>query len=72
MRKLGISVEDRGYVLNHVSGAKSKVTSWNYDPGEHDDEKRRALDAWDRELRRIVGLESPEPASNVVRIPVRA
>jgi integrase len=61
MRKLGISVEDRGYVMNHVSGAKSKVTSWNYDAGEHDDEKRRALDAWDRELRRLVGLDVPVP-----------
>lgn len=66
MRKLGISVEDRGHVFNHVSGAKSKVTSWNYDAGEHDDEKRRALDAWDRELRRVVGLDVP--ASNVVKL----
>jgi integrase len=57
MRKLGISVEDRGYVFNHVSGAKSKVTSWNYDAGEHDAEKRRALEAWEGELRRIVGFE---------------
>jgi integrase len=46
MRKLGISVEDRGYVFNHVSGAKSKVTSWNYDAGEHDVEKVAALDKW--------------------------
>ena len=67
MRKLGISVEDRGYVFNHISGAKAKVTSWNYDAGEHDDEKRRAMDAWDRELRRIVGLEAP--ASNIVALP---
>jgi len=36
MRKLGISVEDRSHVFNHMSGAKSKVTSWNYD----NDEKR--------------------------------
>jgi integrase len=61
MRKLRISVEDRGYVLNHVSGAKSKVTSWNYDAGEHDVEKRRALETWERELRKILGLEVYRP-----------
>jgi integrase len=54
MRKLGVSVEDRGYVFNHISGAKAKVTSWNYDAGEHDDEKRRALAMWEIELKRIV------------------
>ncbi|HET9689034.1 MAG TPA: hypothetical protein VFP79_17845, partial [Pseudolabrys sp.] len=58
MRKLGISTDDRGHVFNHVSGAKSKVTSWNYDTGEHDHEKRAALEKWERELRRIVGLDS--------------
>lgn len=55
MRKLGVSVEDRGYVFNHISGAKAKVTSWNYDPGEHDEEKRAALEKWERELSRIIG-----------------
>ena len=53
---MGVSVEDRSYVFNHVSGAKSNVTSWNYDAGEHDDEKRRALQLWEGELKRIVGL----------------
>jgi hypothetical protein len=43
-----------------VSGAKSKVTSWNYDAGEHDQEKRAALEKWELELRRIVGLASPK------------
>lgn len=57
MRKLGVSVEDRGHVFNHVSGAKSKVTSWNYDAGEHDAEKLAALQRWERELRRILGLD---------------
>ena len=61
MRKLRISVEDRGYVFNHISGAKSKVTSWNYDAGEHDDEKRWALQTWERELRNILGLEAYRP-----------
>ena len=64
MRRLGVSVEDRSYVFNHVSGAKSKVTSWNYDVGEHDDEKRAALEKWERELRRIVGLD----ASRVIEL----
>ena len=59
MRKLGISTEDRGHVFNHISGAKSKVTSWNYDAGEHDYEKRSALEKWERELRRIVGIDTP-------------
>lgn len=63
MRKLRISVEDRGYVLNHISGAKSKVTSWNYDAGEHDLEKRLALQTWERQLRRIIGLSTSEPAA---------
>lgn len=57
MRKLGVSVEDRGYVFNHISGAKVKVVSWNYDSGEHDDEKRAALTKWERELRRLAGLD---------------
>jgi integrase len=62
LRKMGVSVEDRSYVFNHVSGAKAKVTSWNYDAGEHDDEKRRALLLWEAELKRIVGLA---PADNI-------
>jgi len=68
MRKLGVSVEDRGYVLNHVSGAKAKVTSWNYDAGEHDDEKRSALEKWERELRRVVRLDE----AKIVVFPKRA
>ncbi len=60
MRKLRTSTEDRGHVFNHVSGAKAKVTSWNYDPGEHDDEKSAALEKWERELRRIVDLDAPK------------
>jgi integrase len=64
LRKMGVSVEDRSYVFNHISGAKAKVTSWNYDAGEHDDEKRRALKLWESELNLIVGL-GPAPADNV-------
>lgn len=58
MRKVGVSVEDRAHVFNHVSGAKAKVTSWNYDAGEHDAEKQRALEVWEGELRRIIGLDT--------------
>lgn len=54
LRKLGVSVEDRSHVFNHISGAKSKVTSWNYDAGEHDLEKLQALEKWELELLRIV------------------
>lgn len=54
MRKLGVSVEDRGYVFNHISGAKGKVTSWNYDAGEHDNEKVAALDKWVESLTRTI------------------
>jgi hypothetical protein len=53
LRKLGVSVEDRGQVFNHISGAKAKVTSWNYDAGEHDTEKLAALEKWERELLRV-------------------
>ena len=66
MRKLNISVEDRSHVFNHISGAKSKVTSWNYDAGEHDDEKQKALTAWENYLSSLVGPQ----AGNVV--PLRA
>jgi integrase len=58
LRKLKVSTEDRGHVFNHISGAKAKVTSWNYDAGEHDEEKRRALEIWEQELTRLVGFAS--------------
>jgi integrase len=58
MRRLGVSTEDRGHVFNHISGAKAKVTSWNYDAGEHDQEKRDALNKWENELRKIIGLDA--------------
>ena len=59
MRKLGISTEDCGHVFNHVSGGKAKVTNRNYESGEHDQEKRAALEKWERELRCLVGLDVP-------------
>lgn len=65
LRVAGVSVEERGHLFNHVSGAKGKVTSWHYDAGEHDDEKRHAIETWERVLRGIVGLDA---ADNVVRL----
>ncbi len=43
---------------DHVSRAKSKVTSWNYDAGQNAAEKWRALEVWEGELRRIIGLDT--------------
>lgn len=60
MRKLGVSVEDRAHVFNHISGAKSKVTSWNYDAGDHDKEKLEALLKWEQQLLRIVNPTSSD------------
>ena len=48
---LGFDDTTIGRVLNH---AKVSVTSKHYNQHEYTEEKRRALDAWDRELRRIV------------------
>jgi integrase len=68
LRKIGVTVEDRSHVFNHISGAKAKVTSWNYDAGEHDDEKRRALQLWEGELKRIVGLASADNLRRLRRV----
>lgn len=50
MRIAGVPVDHRAYVLNHVDEAKSKVASWNYDPGDHDAEKLAALSKWEAAL----------------------
>ena len=65
MGKMGISTDDRGYVLNHVSGAKSNVTSWNYDADSHNEQKQRALEAWERELLRVI---ENKPGHNIVTL----
>jgi integrase len=56
MRIAGVPVDHRAYVLNHVDEAKSKVTSWNYDPGDHDAEKLAALEKWEAALRSILDV----------------
>ncbi len=63
MRKLGISTDDRGHVFNHVSGAKSKVTSWNYDPGDHNEEKLAALTKWEVKLRELIAAGAERSGS---------
>ena len=68
MRECGVDVEGRGHVFNHIGGAKSKVTSWNYDAGEHNREKLAALMKWEARLKAIV--EGGGAGSNVV--PLRA
>lgn len=68
MRKLNISVEDRSHVFNHISGAKSKVTSWNYDAGEHDQEKLKALTAWGNYVEALI---ADRPMADNV-LPLRA
>lgn len=60
LRIAGVGVEERGNLFNHVSGAKAKVTSWHYDAGEHDDEKRHAIEVWERVLRGLVGLDKTD------------
>ena len=54
MRIAGVPVDHRAYVLNHVDEAKSKVTSWNYDPGDHDAEKLVALVKWEAALQAVL------------------
>ncbi|MGD9806892.1 MAG: tyrosine-type recombinase/integrase [Hyphomicrobiaceae bacterium] len=66
LRVAGVGVEERGYLFNHVSGAKAKVTSWNYDAGEHDDEKRRAIEVWEHVLRGLIGLGETDNVAPMV------
>ena len=65
LRIAGVGVEERGYLFNHVSGAKAKVTSWNYDAGEHDTEKRRAITVWEHVLMTIIKTDQP---TNVITL----
>ena len=58
MRKAGVDTEVRAHKYNHVGGAKSKVTSWNYDAGEHNDEKLGGLKKWEARLLAIVAAQS--------------
>lgn len=55
LARFGVSKDVRARVLNHVDGARS-VTDAVYNQHEFWAEKRAALQLWEAELRRIVGL----------------
>jgi integrase len=57
LARLRVPRPDAERVLNHVKGAKSSTFGKHYDQHSYDDEKYAALVKWERELRRIVGLE---------------
>lgn len=59
---MGYAEDTIGRILNH---AKRGVTATVYNQHQYDAEKRQALEAWDRELRRIV-TEAPKGAADVV------
>jgi hypothetical protein len=64
LQRLGVRFEVTEAVLNHVSGAKGGIAGV-YQRHDWKAEKRTALEAWARELDRIVrGVEN----SNVVVI----
>jgi len=64
LAELGFSETTIGRVLNH---ARHTVTARHYNQHAYDEEKRAALDAWDRELRRILERK-PKPRADVVPI----
>lgn len=57
MAELGINPHTIALVLNHVSARKGTVTSKVYVRYGFDREKREALDAWGRQLERIIGAD---------------
>lgn len=59
--RLGVSLDVVGQVLNH---APQTVTEKHYASAHSLEAKRRALDAWDRYLRRVIGRE----VENVVEL----
>ena len=65
LQRLGVRYEVTEAVLNHISGAKGGIAGV-YQRHDWKAEKRAALDAWDRELARLVKGEAD--ASNVVAI----
>lgn len=66
MGRLEIDQMTIGRVLNHASTTKATVTGSVYDRHNYLPQKRRALEALDAELRRI--LTNPNSAPNVVRL----
>lgn len=65
--RLGIDADTAERVLNHVVGSAQSRT---YDVNSYLGPKRRALDAWAAEVRRIVAGE--EPSTNVIPMPATA
>jgi hypothetical protein len=55
LARLGISKDIRARLLNHVEGARS-VTDAVYNQHEFWHKKRAALELWERDLKRIIGL----------------
>lgn len=53
LQALGIPVEVTEAVLNHISGTRSGVAGI-YNRYKYEPEKRRALEAWDRQLRELI------------------
>jgi integrase len=66
MSGLGMDVQTRARVLNHVSTLKGSITENVYNASELEREKRQALETWAAELQKIIG--GGEPASNIINI----
>lgn len=64
LARLGIDRLTIGAILNHITTTKAGITGSVYDRHERIEEKRRALQAWDAELTRIV---SGKASDNVLR-----
>lgn len=56
LARLGVSKDIRARVLNHIDGARS-VTDAVYNQHEFAAEKRTALQRWENELCRVVGID---------------
>lgn len=67
MARLGILSETRSRVLNHVSAKKASITEAVYNAHSYDLEKRKALEAWARELMTIVSADTAQ-SGNVIKI----
>lgn len=67
LARLGVDAQTRSRILNHVSTRKASITEGVYNVHAYDLEKRRALEAWGRELEAIVGAPVMS-LSNVVEL----
>jgi len=61
LQRLGIRLEVTEAVLNHVSGSRAGIVGV-YQRHDYFDEKRQALDAWAREVRRVAKKQRPKAA----------